>query len=33
VWDVDVIEEAIKDMYGKDHDTMIKAIQRNITVS
>ncbi|VAH53055.1 unnamed protein product [Triticum turgidum subsp. durum] len=31
VWDVDVIEQAMKDFYGKDQDTMIKAIQRNIT--
>ncbi|KAI5010379.1 hypothetical protein ZWY2020_012516 [Hordeum vulgare] len=31
VWDVDVIEQAMKDLYGRDQDTMIKAIQRNIT--
>ncbi|XBJ05205.1 hypothetical protein VPH35_024029 [Triticum aestivum] len=31
VWDVDVIEQAMKDFYGKDQDAMVKAIQRNIT--
>ncbi|KAF7018973.1 hypothetical protein CFC21_032206 [Triticum aestivum] len=31
VWDVDVIEQAMKDLYGKDQDAMVKAIQRNIT--
>ncbi|XP_039778970.1 endonuclease 2-like [Panicum virgatum] len=31
VWDVNVIETAMKDFYNNDLSTMIKAIQRNIT--
>jgi len=33
VWDVNVIETAMKDFYGNDQSTMIQAIQQNITVS
>jgi hypothetical protein len=32
VWDVNVIETAMKDFYGNDQSTMIQAIQQNITV-
>jgi hypothetical protein len=32
VWDVSVIETAMKDFYDNDQGTMIDAIQRNITV-
>jgi len=31
VWDSDVITQAMKDFFNRDEDTMIKAIQRNIT--
>lgn len=31
VWDVNVIETAMKDFYNDDQSTMIDAIQRNIT--
>ncbi|PWZ38206.1 Endonuclease 3 [Zea mays] len=31
VWDVNVIETAMKDFYGNDQSTMIQAIQQNIT--
>ncbi|VAH53059.1 unnamed protein product [Triticum turgidum subsp. durum] len=31
VWDSDVITQAMKDFYNRDQDTMIDAIQRNIT--
>jgi len=33
VWDVNVIETAMKDFYDNDLSTMIQAIQQNITVS
>ena len=33
VWDVNVIETAMKDFYNNDLSTIVKAIQRNITVS
>jgi hypothetical protein len=32
VWDVNVIETAMKDFYDNDQSTMIQAIQQNITV-
>jgi hypothetical protein len=33
VWDVSIIETAMKDFYDNDQNTMIDAIQQNITVS
>jgi hypothetical protein len=33
VWDVNVIETALKEFYNEDVSTMIKAIKMNITVS
>lgn len=33
VWDVNIIETAMKDFYGDDMNLMIDAIQRNLTVS
>lgn len=33
MWDVNIIETAMKDFYNNDLNTMIEAINMNITVS
>lgn len=33
MWDVNIIETAMKDFYNNDLDAMTQAIQMNITVS
>jgi len=33
VWDVSIIDTAIKDFYNKSMDTMVEALEMNLTVS
>jgi hypothetical protein len=33
VWDVSIIDTAIKDFYNKSMDTMVEALKMNLTVS
>ena len=33
MWDVSIIDTAIKDFYNKSMDTMVEALKMNLTVS
>jgi histone deacetylase complex regulatory component SIN3 len=33
VWDVSIIDSVMKDFYNKDMDTMVDALQMNLTLS